>query len=80
MYAIVEISGHQYKVAPGELIDVDKLGSLEAGATLEVDKVLYIGGDKPQVGLPVVPSAKITAKVIRHDNITFIILYCLWFW
>jgi large subunit ribosomal protein L21 len=75
MYGIVEITGHQYKVTPGEVIDVDKLGAHEAGATIELDKVLFIGGDKPLVGLPTVTGAKITAKVIRHDKARKILVF-----
>ncbi len=67
MYAVVEIGGHQYKVKAGDLIDVQKLDN-EAGSTVELDKVLFIGGDKPVVGLPTVDGAKVTAKVIRHDR------------
>jgi len=67
MYAVVEIGGHQYKVKAGDLIDVQKLDG-EAGSTIELDKVLFIGGDKPTVGLPMVDGAKVTAKLIKHDR------------
>ena len=59
MYGVVEISGHQYKVQAGDLIDVEKLSN-EAGSTVELDKVLFIGGENPIVGLPTVEGAKIT--------------------
>ncbi len=67
MYGIVEIAGHQYKVAAGDLIDVDKL-TQEAGSSLEIEKVLFIGGETPLVGTPTVAGAKITAKVLKHDK------------
>ena len=67
MYAVVEIGGHQYKVKAGDLIDVQKLEN-EAGSTVEFDKVLFVSGDKPQVGLPHVEGAKVTAKLIKHDR------------
>lgn len=67
MYAVVEIGGHQYKVQAGDLIDVQKLEG-EAGSDLEFDKVLFVGGDKPEVGLPHVSGAKVKAKLIRHDK------------
>ena len=75
MYGIVEITGHQYRVAPGEIIDVDKLGAHEAGAIIELDRVLYIGGEKPLVGLPTVSGAKVTVKVIRHDKARKILVF-----
>jgi large subunit ribosomal protein L21 len=67
MYSIVEISGHQYKVTSGDLIDVQKL-SLDEGASVDFDKVLFVGGETPLVGLPIVEGAKVKAKVIRQDR------------
>jgi large subunit ribosomal protein L21 len=67
MYGVVEIGGHQYRVAPGSLLDVEKL-TAEEGSTVDFDQVLFIGGDKPLVGAPTISGAKITAKVIKHDR------------
>lgn len=67
MYGVVEISGHQYKVQAGDLIDVQKLNA-EAGSTVNLDKVLFIGGKTPLVGAPTVEGASIKAEVIRHDR------------
>ena len=65
MYSVVEIKGHQYKVKEGDIIDVQKLDA-EVGATIELDQVLFIGGETPKVGTPVVDGAKVTAEVIRQ--------------
>jgi len=67
MYGVVEISGHQYKVKPGDIIDVEKLAQ-EVGATVDFDKVLFIGGENPQVGLPLVKGAKVAALVVRQGR------------
>ncbi len=67
MYGVVEIKGHQYKVSPGDLIDVEKL-DLEEGKTVEFDKVLLIGGNTTLVGLPTVAGAKVTAKVVKQGR------------
>ena len=74
MYGVVEVSGHQYKVQAGDLIDIEKLSSDE-GTTVELDKVLFVGGETPVVGLPVVEGAKVTAKVVRHDRSRKVIIY-----
>lgn len=74
MYGIVEIAGHQYKVQAGDLIDVEKL-SKEAGSTIALDQVLFIGGDKPLVGAPVVKGATVSAKVIMHDRSRKLIVF-----
>ena len=69
MYGIVEIGGHQYKVQPGDLLDVQKLKNEEEGATVKLDKVLFVGGgDQALVGAPTVEGASVSAKVIRHDR------------
>lgn len=68
MYGVVEIGGHQYKVQAGDILDVEKLPTAQEGSTIELDKVLFVGGDKPVVGGPTVEGAKVTAKVVRHDR------------
>lgn len=67
MYSVVEIKGHQYKVSPGDLIDVEKI-DLEEGKTVEFDQVLLIGGATTLVGLPVLAGAKVTAKVVKQGR------------
>ena len=72
IYAIVEIAGKQYRVEPGNTIDVDCLDKIE-GETLEFDRVLLIGdGDVTMVGKPVVDGAKIIATSLgtfRGDKV-----------
>ena len=61
IYAIIETGGKQYKVAPGQTIDVERLDVSE-GNTVELDKVLLIAdGDKVTVGTPTVDGAKVIA-------------------
>jgi large subunit ribosomal protein L21 len=74
MYSVVEISGHQYKVSPGDLIDVQKL-TAEEGSNVDFDKVLFVGGEKPSIGFPTVDGAKVTAKVIRHDKAKKVLVF-----
>jgi large subunit ribosomal protein L21 len=64
MYAIVEISGKQYKVEKDATIDVDKLDK-NANDDLVIDKVLLVSsGDKVMIGQPYLKNVKITAKVL----------------
>jgi large subunit ribosomal protein L21 len=74
MYGVVEISGHQYRVQAGDVIDVEKLAK-EEGDVLELDRVLFVSGDTPQVGQPTVSGAKVTAKVIRQARSRKIIVF-----
>ena len=63
MYAIIQTGGKQYKVAEGDIINVEKLG-VEAGETVTFDQVLTVVKDSEVVvGKPVVDGAKVTAKV-----------------
>ena len=54
MYAIIETGGKQYRVTPGDTIQVEKLG-LEAGSTVTFDKVT--------VGAPYVSGVSVTGTV-----------------
>ncbi|MBI2848031.1 MAG: 50S ribosomal protein L21 [Chloroflexi bacterium] len=61
MYAIIETGGKQYKVSPGQVINVNHLG-LADGSTVELEKVLFIADDvTTSVGAPFVEGAKIIA-------------------
>jgi large subunit ribosomal protein L21 len=61
IYAVIEIGGKQYRVAPKQTIEVDRLGVPE-GETVELDRVLFIGGDGDTlVGNPIIKGAKVVA-------------------
>ena len=60
MYAIVEINGHQFKVEAGKKLFVDHLAGVEAGKTVEFDKVLLLDKDgQVTVGAPTVKGDKV---------------------
>lgn len=64
MYAIVEISGKQYRVAKDQTVYVDKFAEKE-GDDVTLDKVLMIvDGDKSVVGKPYLSNVKVSAKVM----------------
>jgi large subunit ribosomal protein L21 len=61
IYAIIEAVGKQYKVSPGNTVDVD-LMDVKDGDTVEFDRVLLIADDlKVTVGTPVIEGAKVVA-------------------
>lgn len=74
MYSVVQIGGHQYEVKAGDLLDVQKLEA-EVGQEIEIDQVLFVGGENPQIGKPVVTGASVTAKVIRQARDRKIIIF-----
>jgi large subunit ribosomal protein L21 len=61
IYAIIETGGKQYKVNPGQTIDVECLDVAE-GETVELNRVLLIGdGARVIAGTPTVDGAKVVA-------------------
>ncbi len=63
MYAIIENSGRQYRVAPGETVKVEKLLQ-ESGADITLDKVLMVNKDGKNIyGSPFIHGAKVLASV-----------------
>jgi len=61
IYAIIETGGKQYKVTPGQTIDVERLDIAE-GDTVELDRVLLIAdGEQLMVGKPTIDGAKVVA-------------------
>jgi len=63
VYAVVESGGKQYRVAVGDVIEVEKLDAAE-GEEVVLDRVLMLGGESVKVGAPLVEGAKVTAKVV----------------
>lgn len=66
MFAVVESGSKQYKVQPGDLIDVELL-PVAQGDTVQLDRVLLIAdGDTITVGKPVVEGAHVRATVVKE--------------
>jgi large subunit ribosomal protein L21 len=65
-YAIIQSGGRQFRVQPGDVIDVELLG-VEAGKKTSFDEVLLASdGTAVKIGDPVVKGAKVTAEVIEE--------------
>ena len=68
MYAVIETGGKQYRVSPGQTVEVELLPS-EPGATVTLDRVLMVStDDKTTVGQPVVPGGAVVATVIGEGR------------
>ncbi|WP_299554533.1 50S ribosomal protein L21 [uncultured Tateyamaria sp.] len=65
MFAVMKTGGKQYKVQSGDTLRVEKLAA-NAGDKVQFNEVLMVGGDKPQVGSPVVAGAGVQAEVIEQ--------------
>lgn len=75
MYAVVKTGGKQYRVSPGDSVEVEKL-PYEVGQQIELDQVLLVAnGNGAQIGQPLVEGAKVKATVTRQVKGRKIIVY-----
>lgn len=75
MYAVIETGGKQYRVEKDSVLYIEKL-DVEVGDTVTFDKVLLVkNGDETKVGSPLVESARVTGKVVKHGKGKKIIVF-----
>lgn len=68
MYAVIQTGGKQYRVSPGEEIQVEKLNG-NVGDEVYFDDVLLVSkDDKVAVGKPDLKDTRVAAKIIRHSR------------
>ncbi len=74
-YAIVKTGGKQYRVSPGDVLDVELLEA-EEGSTTALDEVLAVSLDgQMRFGAPTVVGARVIAEVQSHYKDRKIIVY-----
>ena len=75
MYAIINISGKQYKVVSGARLRVPKLVG-ETGTRLTFDKVLLVNdGENTEIGDPVLKGVSVTGIIVDHGRDKKILVY-----
>lgn len=75
MYAVLNTGGKQYKVAKGDIIQIEKLEG-DVGSSVKLDKVLFVGeGANIQVGSPFLAGYVVTAEVTEQDKGPKIIVF-----
>lgn len=62
-FAVIRIGGKQYRVTEGQEILVDKLTDTKK---VNPEVLLFVDGDKVEVGTPVLSKAKVTVKVLAE--------------
>ena len=67
MYAIVKTGGKQYKVAEGDVIEVEKLDA-DPGAEVALAAILLVDGDAVTHEADTLAAAKITAEVVAQTK------------
>lgn len=75
MYAVIRTGGKQYRVAPGDTVEVEKLdGNVGDSITLN-DVLLVVNGETVQVGAPIVEGATVTAKITGQHRSRKILVF-----
>lgn len=67
-YAIIQSGGRQFRVQPGDVIDVELLG-VEAGKKAVFEEVLLASDGKDvKIGEPLVKGAKVIGEVLEAEH------------
>ena len=67
MYAVIETGGKQYRVMPGQMIDVDTIAG-DVGAPVEFDRVLAVSNDGGLSVGDAVKTARVRGKIAAHGR------------
>ena len=73
MYAVIRAGGKQYRVAPGDVIQVEKLADVAGGANVQFDEVLAVSGSEGELGKP--SKAFVTGEVVEHGRADKILVF-----
>ena len=65
MYAVIRAGGKQYRVAPGDVIEIEKLPQA-SGDNVQFDDVLAVSASEGEIAKPA--AAVVTGEVVKHDR------------
>ncbi|NMA42441.1 MAG: 50S ribosomal protein L21 [Oligosphaeraceae bacterium] len=75
MYAIIKANGKQYKVEPGQKIELDRINA-EPGEVVSFDEVILYSNDGESVlGTPLLDGYSVKAEVLEHFRAPKIIVF-----
>ncbi|HUK56376.1 MAG TPA: 50S ribosomal protein L21 [Nitrospiria bacterium] len=75
MYAIIETGGKQYRVAPGETVEVEALEG-KVGDTVSISRVFMTQAETgTRIGTPVVPGAVVKAEVVAQGRQAKVVVF-----
>jgi len=63
-YAVITSGGKQYRVSEGDTVAVEKLGVSKDASYAFPEVLLFVDGDKKEVGTPTVKGIVVTGKVV----------------
>ncbi len=75
MYAVIEAGGKQYRVAPGDTIQIDTLSG-EVGSEVELGRVLAVVRDSDELVLGEgLAQARVKGTISRHDRAAKVLVF-----
>jgi len=75
IYAVMKTGGKQYRVAPGDVVTVEKL-SVAPGATVEISEVYLLANSQGvTVGNPTIANARVVAEVVEEGRHKKVIIF-----
>src|SRR5262245_29774251 len=75
MFAVIRTGGKQYRVAPNDIIKVEKIAG-EPGDIVELAEVILLGGEGgPKTGSPTIAGAMVTAEVISQGRSDKVVVF-----
>ena len=75
MFAVIRTGGKQYRVAPADLVEVEKLSG-GAGDAVAFGDVLMVGGDDGiAVGSPTVEGASVAGEIVSQQRTAKILVF-----
>jgi large subunit ribosomal protein L21 len=74
MFAVIRTGGKQYRVAPNDIIEIEKIAG-KPGDIIELAEVMLLGGDSPKTGNPTIAGALVAAEVIEQKRGEKIIVF-----
>jgi len=75
LFAIIQTGGKQYRVAPGDILRVERLTG-ERGDEVLLDQVLLVADrDTIKVGRPLVTGARVVGEIVRQGQAKKIIVF-----
>jgi large subunit ribosomal protein L21 len=75
MFAVIRTGGKQYRVAPNDIIKVEKIAG-EPGDIVELAEVILLGGEGgPKTGSPSIAGAMVAAEVISQGRSDKVVVF-----
>jgi large subunit ribosomal protein L21 len=75
MFAVIRTGGKQYRVAPNDIIEIEKIAG-EPGDIVELGEVLLLDGEGgPKTGSPTIAGAIVAAEVLEQKRDDKVIVF-----